>query len=1297
MSPFVLSNHPENLVNEFIKLLMKIVKDLPPKATEEDLRIRFCEVLNKVLEKRGIYDKITIQYEVPVQLRSPTANIRYRGRIDALYNNVVLEFKKPGSLRNEATLYDAVAQLVEYLVACSTENGKLDEKKLEKLSGYIIDGYSLIRVYYRKKKGAETIGEAVKPLDELIRGLRELRRIGKVSELQRLIDGQLKWYFDIHPITLFEIEEGEVKPTLQARLALKQLLLTIEAVAKLPLTPELFEQRFGVQGLAKKAVPLLLRKLDQSLEQKTPGVQDLYLSWKNIYLGLAGYNIDQLLRKQRHIELLEQWGIKVDPYKALKEVEKAIEELPNEIKRINEIEELKEVVRRLKRVGFQRELLTKIDELLIKFREIHKYKNLTMRLKNLLKIYELPSMLLYALHTYYSIVLKLLAYELASLHQDAAIEPISPLQRLAFRCAEANLEDLKRDIEYIEEGIGFKVYGFKNLVEKDVYSWYLKAWDHEIKALIKDIVNGLLQFNIATSTLRPEYVRDLLKKLYQNLVPRGIRHDLGEYYTPDWLAELVIEEVNSVAKEYGKKPIGDPNVRVIDPACGSGTFLVLTIQRIVQNFYEQVREQPEKEVELGAEYLKKVLHNVVGLDINPLAVLTARINYILALAPLLQYRSIAGLYEIEIPVYMTDSIIAPTMEELAQGLTKSKQKTLLDFITVERRPRALIFELRLLIPYEEIVFEIPISLFQKVKDDTSKKVIAEKIFGIMEKYTAQTATPPASTYVKELKQELNRLNIEVTEEEEKALEETYIKILNLREQGRDHIWCTILKNWIAPIWLGAFDYAIGNPPWVNWENLPQSYRNLTKNLWVYYGLFSLEGFETLHGGGKKDISMLMSYVITDKMLKPRGILGFLITQTVFKTRKAGEGFRRLSLGGRNYMKLIRIHDMVDIRPFEGAQNRAAAFVWIKGEKTKYPVPYIKWAKKARGDIDPDLTLDEVLSITSQKFLEALPLKEKEGEPLITLPRGTYEKLKRIIGPSPYRAYEGCNTGGANAVYWVQILEDRGGTVVITNYVKGAKRRVPRVTAVIEKGLLFPLIRGRDVNRWRVKPREKLYVIMVQDPVKRIGYDVNWMKKCYPLTFNYLDQFRQVLLSRSAYRRYFVRAGKATAPFYTMYGVGPYTFAPYKVVWREVATDMIAAVVEPFNDRYLGNRTVIPDHTCVFIPFNTREEAYYVCAILNSTLARLIIRQYIHLHPSPHVMDYVDIPKYDPNNKLHQKLVELSLKAHSLAREGKYNELKKVEEQIDIYVGKLYSFSENEIYELKNIFSELLEEEEITKY
>ena len=94
----------------------------------------------------------------------------------------------------------------------------------------------------------------------------------------------------------------------------------------------------------------------------------------------------------------------------------------------------------------------------------------------------------------------------------------------------------------------------------------------------------------------------------------------------------------------------------------------------------------------------------------------------------------------------------------------------------------------------------------------------------------------------------------------------------------------------------AYDLVVGNPPWIAWDHLPPAYRAATKPLWEKYGLFSLSGNEARHGGGKKDLSMLMTYTSADRYLKPHGRLAFVITQTVFQTRGAGDGFRRFRLG-----------------------------------------------------------------------------------------------------------------------------------------------------------------------------------------------------------------------------------------------------------------------------------------------------------------------------------------------------------------------------------------------------------------
>ncbi len=89
----------------------------------------------------------------------------------------------------------------------------------------------------------------------------------------------------------------------------------------------------------------------------------------------------------------------------------------------------------------------------------------------------------------------------------------------------------------MERGGLFREYGIRNFLEGDFFGWYLAAWDEDIEEALSILVKRLAEYDPGTLELAPENARDLLKKLYHYLLPREIRHDLGEYYTPDWLAE----------------------------------------------------------------------------------------------------------------------------------------------------------------------------------------------------------------------------------------------------------------------------------------------------------------------------------------------------------------------------------------------------------------------------------------------------------------------------------------------------------------------------------------------------------------------------------------------------------------------------------------------------------------------------------------------------------------------------------------------------------------------------------------
>ena len=74
-------------------------------------------------------------------------------------------------------------------------------------------------------------------------------------------------------------------------------------------------------------------------------------------------------------------------------------------------------------------------------------------------------------------------------------------------------------------------------------------------------------------------------------------------------------------------------------------------------------------------------------------------------------------------------------------------------------------------------------------------------------------------------------------------------------------------------------------------------------------------------------------------------MGMVVTQTLFQTRGAGDGFRRFRLGAAGApLAVLRVDDMVDIQPFATASNWTATIALEKGEPTLYPVPYVRWTR-----------------------------------------------------------------------------------------------------------------------------------------------------------------------------------------------------------------------------------------------------------------------------------------------------------------------------------------------------------------
>jgi hypothetical protein len=550
-------------------------------------------------------------------------------------------------------------------------------------------------------------------------------------------------------------------------------------------------------------------------------------------------------------------------------------------------------------------------------------------------------------------------------------------------------------------------------------------------------------------------------------------------------------------------------------------------------------------------------------------------------------------------------------------------------------------------------------------------------------------------------------------EDVNVLLDLYNKLLDLERQGKDEVWISVLRNAFAPILKGKFDYVVGNPPWVNWENLPEQYREISKDLWTKYKLAEIKGKMGL-GKVKRDLAMLFLARSFDRYLREGGKLGFLITFTVFKTQ-AGAGFRNFL--ARN-SKIHVIHDLVTLMPFEGATNRTGAIVVEKvcdlekinnndecriiTEVRKANMSSIKHVVWVGEQVDPDTPLEEVLKATRRYEMVMMPLMPNDpASPWMQVTPNIANAVRKVIsGGQYYEAYEGVNTA-LNQVYYVKVLgRAPDGMLIITNPPEGGqKKKVKQVETKVEPDLVYPLIRGEDVKKWYVEFKDR-YVIVPHNPKTANPIPEGDMKVRWPFTYKYLVNYRRELEDRSIHKLW----GKGN-PFYAVYDIGTYTFAPYKVVWKEVSARMTVggfhvAVIEPLQDKYLGEKTVVPDHTVVLISVGDRDEAYYLAGILNSTIITFAL-QYAVVES----ISNLNIPKFNPNNDLHRRIAELSRRAHELARciyasskpsycaginaEG---ELARVEDELDLAVARLYGISEGELKEFRRLMAILLGEE-----
>ena len=358
--------------------------------------------------------------------------------------------------------------------------------------------------------------------------------------------------------------------------------------------------------------------------------------------------------------------------------------------------------------------------------------------------------------------------------------------------------------------------GLQGVLESDFFSWPAEVGG---LPLLKALARRVARFDWAQAPT------DIAVLLYETVIPPEERRQLGEYYTPAWLARAMIGEL-----------VTDPlSQRTLDPACGSGAFLTEAVAHFIAAA-NAARWEP-------LETLNRLRTAVTGIDVHPVAVHLARSAWTLSARPAIEAAALAGFSSpISIPVYLGDAL---QLRFRAGDLFAEREVTI---EVQDGQDTRLVF---------------PVSLVERAEDfDALMSGVADAI---------ERGQDPL------LALDDNHINDPA---ERQALETTIGEMQKLHAQGRDHIWAYYTRNMVRPVALSRakVDVIIGNPPWINYNQTADVLRTelegLSKNV---YGIWAGGRYAT-----HQDVAGLFFTRSVDLYLKSGGVIGFVMPHSALQ-------------------------------------------------------------------------------------------------------------------------------------------------------------------------------------------------------------------------------------------------------------------------------------------------------------------------------------------------------------------------------------------------------------------------------
>ncbi len=363
-----------------------------------------------------------------------------------------------------------------------------------------------------------------------------------------------------------------------------------------------------------------------------------------------------------------------------------------------------------------------------------------------------------------------------------------------------------------------------------------------------------------------------------------------------------------------------------------------------------------------------------------------------------------------------------------------------------------------------------------------------------------------------------------------------------------------------------YDIILGNPPWQNFVDLPESYKEQIKNHFVQYNLTGNRK-NLLLGNSRIDIAALIIQVAIKDFLQENGEAIFFMPLSILLNDGANKHFRHYKIDNIPFC-LQTVYDFNEEAIFKDVATRYGLSHFKRNHKQQFPIPYCR------------LENNKWLTCIAQPIFD-------NTDPLSILPANSnsdLEKIKPIVLSSSSRPRQGINTCGANDVFFFDtLMEKNNELVVVSNKFKS--------NIVLPRKYIYPLItakqfREQEGNKW------------VLLPYATNGKPLDWQEiEHYPELKTYLETNKEKLHNRKGTM---LQATIRRGYWWALLGVGEYNFAAYKIVWEAYGKSSFNPTL--FEGQWQANQALQ-----AFIPEDNLKEAKRILALLNNKKVEQYLR------------------------------------------------------------------------------------------